>query len=430
MKILIKNCIIVPMTGEDYFKGSIGIEDSKIVMVTKDEKEIDNFQIDESISVIDADGKIAMPGLINTHTHASMTLMRGFSDDMQLMDWLVNKIWPIEAKLTEDDIYWGAKLSIIEMLKSGTTTYSDMYWNLKANAKVVEDTGIRSYFGITTMDACIDNVCENIDNNFKEYNNSCNGRFRLMIAPHAPYTCSPDTLTKSVDIAKKYSLILHTHLSETTGEIEDIKAKYGVNPIEYYEQNGVFELPVIAAHCVAVSDDDILKLKKYNVSVAHNPISNMKLASGVAPVAKMIEMGLNVSIGTDGASSNNNLDMFEELRTATLLQKLITSDPTALKAYDALYMATVAGAKALGREDELGQIKEGMIADIILIDSNEPHLNPLHNVIASLVYSGKGSDVTDVIIDGNILLRDRKFVNIDVKECLEQVSNIAVRLRN
>lgn len=426
MKLLIKNCIIIPMTGENYFTGSIGIDSNRIVMVTSDIKTITAFENQPDIEVLDGKDSIVMPGLINAHTHSAMSIMRGLADDMPLMDWLVNKIWPIEANLTDNDIYWATKLSVAEMICSGTTTYVDMYWNLKSNAKVIAESGIRSYFAITTMDRCIDDVCANIDSDVKEYHKSQNDRLRLMIAPHAPYTCSPDTLKKSVAIAKKYSLILHTHLCETTGEIEGIEDKYGVNPVEYYKNNGVFDVPVLAAHGVVLNTDDISQLKQYNVSIVHNPISNMKLSSGVAPVMKMLKAGINVALGTDGPSSNNNLDMFEELRTATLLQKLITSNPTSLKAYDALYMATVAGAKAIGREDELGQIKEGMIADIILIDSKSPHLNPLHNPIASIVYSGVGSDVTTVIVDGNILMRDKKLCTININECLVEVNKLKV----
>lgn len=429
MKLLIENCTIVPMTGEDYFIGSIGVDGSKISMVTSDCNRIADFKKNDDVQIISGEGRIAIPGLINTHTHAAMTLMRGFSDDMQLMDWLVNKIWPIEEKLTGDDIYWGTKLSVAEMIRSGTTTYVDMYWDMESNSKVIEESGIRGYLSITLMDACTDKF-KTIDKDIEYYNDTLDGRLRMMVAPHAPYTCAPEILRKCVEVAKKHSIILHTHLCETEGEIKDIEEKYGVKPIEYYHQNGVFDVPVLAAHCVKVSDEDILKLKQYGVSVAHNPISNMKLASGVAPVSKMIDLGLNVSLGTDGASSNNNLDMFEELRTAAFLQKLTTGDPTAIKAYDALYMATVAGAKALRRENELGMIKEGMIADIVLIDSKSPNLNPLHNVVASIVYAGSGGDVVTTIVNGKILMLDRELLTIDLDECLDKVSVIAERLRN
>lgn len=407
------------MSSEKYFIGSIAIENNRIVMVSEDVNP--DFAAD---LVVDGTGKIAMPGLINTHTHAAMTLMRGLADDMELMDWLENKIWPIEAKLTSEDIYLGAMLSVAEMITSGTTTYVDMYWDVAANARVVEQSGIRSYFSITAMDRNIDAVEQSIDEDVKRYNNSVEGRLGLMIAPHAPYTCCPDTLQRCVAIAKKHDLILHTHLCETVVEMEGIKARYGVSPVEYYVQAGVFDVPVLAAHCVHVTDEEIAVFKNCGVSVAHNPMSNMKLASGAAPVDKMMNAGVNVALGTDGASSNNNLDMFEELRVASLLQKLITSDPTVLRAYDALRMATVAGAKALGRSDELGEIKEGMLADIILIDATAAHLNPLHNVVASLVYSGKGSDVTHVFVDGRMLMCNRELLTIDKDDIIKRINNI------
>lgn len=400
MKTLIKNCTILPMSSERYFVGSIVVEGNRIVTVSE------NPYLDVEVdTVIDASDKIAMPGIINTHTHSAMTLMRGYADDMELMDWLQNKIWPIEAKLTSEDIYNGAKLGVQEMLRSGTTTYVDMYWDIAANARVINESGIRCYFSITAMDRNIDAVEASIDEDVKKYNGSADGRMRVMIAPHAPYTCSPDTLRRCVKIAKKHDLRLHIHLCETVSELQTIRSQYGVSPVEYCEQAGVFDVPVLAAHCVHVSDEDIDKLKQYNVSVAHNPMSNLKLASGVAPVVKMMSKGINVAIGTDGAASNNNLDMFEEVRIASLLQKNFTNDPTALKAYYALRMITVAGAKAIGREGELGEIKEGMLADIILLNAKSPHLNPLHNVIASIVYAANGGDVTDVMVDGKLIIK-------------------------
>lgn len=398
MKTLIKNCTILPMSDERYFVGSILIEGNRIAIVSENP----DLNVEADV-VIDGTDKIAMPGMINTHTHAAMTLMRGYADDMELMDWLQNKIWPMEAKLTSDAIYRGAKLGIEEMLRSGTTTYVDMYWDIEANARAIDESGIRCYFSITAMDRNIDAVEASIDQDVQKYKNCSEGRMGLMIAPHAPYTCSPNTLQRCVTIAKKHDLRLHIHLCETRTEVETIKAQYGVSPVVYCEQAGVFDVPVLAAHCVHVSDEDIDKLRHYGVSVAHNPMSNLKLASGIAPVAKMMSQGINVSIGTDGAASNNNLDMLEEVRIASLLQKNFTNDPTALKAYDALRMVTVSGAKAIGQESELGEIKEGMLADIVLINAKSPHLNPLHNVIASLVYAGNGGDVTDVIINGKLV---------------------------
>lgn len=412
-RIRIENAIIIPITTECEFKGTIGIEGNRIVMVSDDPNAI--FEADE---VIDATNKIVMPGMINAHIHASMTLFRGYADDMDLMDWLENKIWPIEAKMESEDIYSGTQLAIAEMIASGTTSYVDMYWDLDASSRAIKESGIRAFLSMSVMDNNIDRIERTAEDLVSRHHNSIDGRLKVFIAPHAPYTCNPDTLSRAMVLANKYNLTVHTHLCETEFEVANSTDTYGLNPVDYYEKAGLFTHKCIAAHGVYLTSENLDKLAKYGVTVVHNPISNMKLASGAAPVEEMLKHNVNVALGTDGASSNNNLDMFEEMRVGAILSKMITKNPKSLTAYEALRMATMGGAKAVGMENELGEIKEGYIADLILIDTKQAHLNPVHNAIAALVYAAKGSDVCDVIIDGTIVMRDRILLTVDTQKAI------------
>lgn len=422
-RIRIENGRIIPITTEREFIGTIGIEGNRIVMVSEDPNA--PFEADE---VIDATDKIVMPGMINAHTHASMTLFRGYADDMDLMDWLENKIWPIEARLDSEDIYSGTQLAIAEMIASGTTSYVDMYWDLDASSRAISESGIRAFLSMSVMDNNIERIERTADDLVSRHNNSIDGRLKVLIAPHAPYTCNPETLSRAMALADKYNLMVHTHISETEFEVNSCKENYGVDPVDYYEKAGLFSRKCLAAHGVYLTSENLDKLAKYGVTIVHNPISNMKLASGAAPVAEMIKHEVNVALGTDGASSNNNLDMFEEMRVAALLSKMMTKNPKSLTAYEAIRMATMGGAKAVGMENEMGEIREGYIADIILIDAKQTHLNPIHNAIAALVYAGKGSDVSDVIIDGNILMKDKKLLTVDTQEAIryanERINNL------
>lgn len=416
-RIRIENVTIVPLTGETYFLGTVGIEGNRIVLVSDDPHAV--FEANECI---DGTGKVIMPGLINAHTHASMSLLRGYADDMELMDWLQNKIWPIEAKMTSEDYYWGTKLSILEMIKSGTTAYADMYWDAETDARAVGETGIRAALGLTVLDLNSEHIKESADELVAKLQGIHEGRVQLYIAPHAPYTCSLDTLKMCCDLAARHSLTIHTHLCETAFEVQNSVQQYGLTPIEYYEKAGVFNHKVLAAHCVELTDSEIDKLSSCDVVVAHNAVSNMKLASNIAHTEVMNSKGLRVALGTDSASSNNNLDMFEEMRTASLLQKTITGNSKALPAYTALRMATVNGAEALGLSDSLGQIKEGYLADLILLDFTAPHLNPHNNIISSLVYSAKGSDVTHTIINGEIVMRDKEVTLFNEQETITKAN--------
>lgn len=432
-KILIKNCIVVPMVnsledGEDlYYLGEIAIEGNKLKTVGPLGSVEPSWQAD---IVIDGTNMVALPGFVNAHTHAAMTLLRSYADDLPLMQWLQEKIWPAEAKLTDEDIYWGTKLSILEMLLSGTTTFADMYFFMPQVAKAVEESGIRAclsrgMIGIgESAQLAINESIEFIE----QWHGRAGGRITTMLGPHAPYTCPPVYLEQVMKMAEKYKVGIHIHVAETLSELEGIKKQFGKTPVKHLSDLGLFNYPTLAAHCVHVNDDDIAILREKNVSVAHNPESNMKLASGIAPVPAMLKAGVNVALGTDGASSNNNLDMLEEMRAAALLHKVNALDPTVVSAYQALEMATKNGARALGLGEKVGMLKAGMLADVVLFNFAKPHLYPRHDLIAHLVYSAHGSDVDTVIVDGKILVRAGKPLDLDVEEIYAEVEKRANRL--
>lgn len=356
-------------------------------------------------TVIDGRNKVVMPGLINTHAHTAMTLLRSYADDMNLQDWLFNKIFPYEETLDAEKIALGSEIGIDEMLASGTTCFCDMYFFEKETAKIAVQKGIRAV------------LAEGI--NFDGYEE----KIRLMeelraefgdeellsfaIAPHAIYTCSDKLLRDCADYAAEHNMMIHTHLAETQTEFDDCMREHGMTPTEYMESTGIFKNRTVAAHCVTMTDGDIEILKKHDVSVAHNVVSNLKLASGVAPIPKMIEAGVNVALGTDGASSNNNLDMFEEIKITGILHKGVTLDPTVLDAWTVLKMATAGGAKALGF-DNLGVLREGYLADMIVLDFDKPHLKPNHNTVSNLVYAACGLDVEYTIVGGKIVYNRNK----------------------
>lgn len=421
MNLLIKGCTILPMTASEsdpckYFVGNIGIADGKILFADAEPASVDRFRArsHEPLEEIEGEGMVALPGFINLHNHVSMSLMRSYADDMPLMPWLNDKIWPFEAKLNGEDIYLGAKLGIAEMLLGGTTTFVDMYWHSDRVADAVSEMGIRGVVCPSFVGANYDNFEPEAIRMAEKYG-SKKGRIQIMLAPHAAYTCPPDTLKKALKIADRYGLGIQIHVSETLDEQRMIREQYGKTPVAHLRDVGLFERPVLAAHCVYVDEADMEIMARCGVSVAHNPQSNMKLASGIAPVSRMLEAGINVGIGTDGPSSNNDLDMWEELRTASLLQKVAMLNPCALTAYQTLRMATVHGAKAIGREDELGVIAPGALADLMLVDMRRPHLSPQNDLIANLVYCGKASDVDTVIVDGQVVVKEHQLLTADVQ---------------
>ncbi len=413
MTILIKNIDLVPINGkEEVIKNTnIYIKDNTIFSIGEVKEEI---KVDR---VIDGKNKIAMPGLINAHTHIGMSLLRNFADDLPLYDWLTKKIWPIEAKLIKDDIYWGSLLSMVEMIQGGTTAFCDMYFFMEEVGRGIEESGIR---GVLTRGLIEDEQAKAKINEtrelFNNWNGKGNGRIKVMVAPHAPYTCSPDFIKETINLAKELNTGIHIHLSETKKEVEDSIKLYGKSPIKHVYDLGLFDLHTIAAHCVHVDDDDIEIMKQKNVYPVNNPGSNLKLASGFAPVDKMLKRDISVALGTDGSSSNNNLNMFEEINLAAIINKAVNMDAISVPAISALEMATINGAKALAWDKEIGSIEVDKKADLILIDIDKPHLYPQHNTISSLAYSVQASDVDTVIVDGRIIMENREIKTLDVEK--------------
>jgi 5-methylthioadenosine/S-adenosylhomocysteine deaminase len=375
--------------------------------------------------VIDGRGKALIPGLINTHTHAAMTLLRGIGDDMPLMPWLKEKIWPNEAKLTHEDVYWGAKLACLEMIKSGTTTFMDMYYKLPATAEAVEEMGVRGVLSCACFDRFNPEQAERSKQEVQRLfagMDSRSSRIKFALGPHAIYTVSGDLLQWIDAFSREYGLLIQIHLSETESEVNNSIKQFGVTPVRYLNKLGILSPRLSIAHGLYVDDEEIRILADNGVSVVHNPASNMKLASGTAfKFAEMRKAGLTVGIGTDGCSSSNNLDMIEAMKLASLLGKAWRKDPEALTAAEMLHAATAQGADIAGLKT--GRIREGYLADLCLIDLRTPAFTPNHNFTSNLVYAANGSCVDTVICDGNILMQHRKISGEE--EILSHVREIA-----
>jgi len=395
MSILLKNVILDGKSKDIFIDGNTIKKISKHIDVKADEK-------------IDAESKkAALPGLINLHAHSAMVLLRGYADDLPLDVWLKEKIWPKEAKLTKEDVYWGTKLAIIEMLKTGTTCFNDMYWSEDASVEAAKEMGLRAKIGLVLLDSLPMGSRENIEKYWNIFKKNKFKTITFSIAPHSIYTVSKENLVWAKNFAQKNNLILHAHLSETKKETEDCVKKYKLRPVEFLDKIGVLTENCVLAHSVWLSKKEMEILKKRDCSVIYNPSSNMKLASGIFPYKKLKEVGVNICLGTDGAASNNSLDMIEEMKFASLLQKVNESDPTVAPASEVFDLATRNGAKALRINS--GEIKEGRLADLILVDLEEVSLMPNYDLVSNLVYSANGSCVSDVICNGKILMRDRKI---------------------
>ncbi len=405
--------------------GHIIIEDNKIREIGTKK----NYDHSEFEQIIDGKGKIALPGLVNTHTHAAMTLLRGYADDLPLETWLQEKIWPFEARLTAGDIYWGSMLAVIEMIKTGTTTFSDMYFQMDKVGKVVKETGIRAVLsqGLIESNDGQEGLLDAVRFT-RDWQGEADGRITTMMGPHAVYTCSPEYLTKIKDFAAELDVPVHIHLAETRNEVKIIKREYNCTPVELLKRIDFFDRPVLAAHCVHIAGEELDLLAEKGVSIAHNPMSNMKLSSGVAPVIKMLKRGINVSLGSDGVSSNNNLDLIEEARFASYLQKVTEFDPTVMNIEKLLQMLTINGAEALHLK-KLGRIEEDYMADLILVDvKNNVSYYPHHHNLSNLLYAGSGRDVSDVVVDGKVLMKDNKLLTIDEVKVYYEIRKIVKRL--
>jgi 5-methylthioadenosine/S-adenosylhomocysteine deaminase len=408
--------------------GAIAVKNGEIVFVGKRESAV-GISAEERI---DAKGKVALPGLINCHTHVAMTLFRGLAEDKPLDAWLRETIWPLEAKLTRDDVYVGALLGCLEMLKSGTTCFADMYFYEDMVARAVSESGLRAVLAEGIIEA--GNKVQgkkmlNTSVSFaKSFDGYADGRVKTMLGPHAAYSCSPELLVKVRDKAKELDVGVHIHLAESAELFKEFERKYGCGEVEFLDRLGFFGGHVLAAHCISLSKSDMHVLAKRRVNAVYVPVANMKLGLSAAKVKELTDLGVNTALGTDGPASNNTLDMFETMKFGALLQKFVYQKPEALSAYEVLKMATINGAKALGIEKRVGSIEVGKRADIILIDLAKPHLKPLHNVYAAIVYSAKGSDVDTVIVDGKVMMENRVVKTLDESAVVESAERQAFEL--
>ena len=381
---------------------------------------------------IDACGGIIMPGLVNAHTHAAMTCFRGLADDLPLMTWLNEYIFPAEAKLTSDAVYQGALLACAEMILSGTTTFCDMYLFEDSVARAAKEAGMRAVVGEVLYDFPSPNYGP-MEEGLK-YTEALIDRWRddplinIAVEPHSAYLCSPDLLKRVKAIADRNGVPVVIHLSESEKEVDQIRGKYGKTPVEHLAEIGFLNPGVIAAHCVALSKNDIRLLREFGVKVAHNPESNMKLASGISPVPELLKYGITVGIGTDGCASNNNLDLLQEMDTAAKLHKVNRLDPTVMDAPTVVRMATFDGARVLGLQDLIGSLEPGKKADIIVIDTRQPHLTPMYDVYSHLVYAVSGHDVVTSIVNGKVLMENRVLTTLDQDAVIESVNRIAERV--
>jgi 5-methylthioadenosine/S-adenosylhomocysteine deaminase len=393
MSILIKDVLLDDKTTNIFIEGNLI-------------SEIGNVTV-EAEHVLDGKHKAAIPGLVNTHTHAAMTLLRGYADDLALQEWLTTRIWPVEANLTEDDIYWGTKLACLEMIKTGTTMFNDMYFHGEIAAKAVDEMGIRGVLSEVFFDLFDETKGEvgkkKVKKGIEQLKGYDGNRVIPALGPHSIYTVSGEGLHWVKEFADANDLLIHIHLAETQRENDDFMEKYGIRPVPYLEKIGFLGPNLVIAHCVWLDKKDMEILARYKVKISHNPISNMKLAVGaVMPYRELKKAGCAISLGTDGCASNNNLDMFESMKFAALGQKLFADDPTVLPAQEVYDMATKDGAVALRMNT--GEIKEGMLADLLLIDLRRPSFSPNHNLIANIVYAANGSCVDTTICDGRILM--------------------------
>lgn len=383
--------------------------------------------------VLDVGGCVVLPGLINAHTHAAMTLFRGLADDLPLMQWLQNHIFPAEQKLTEEWVYWGAMLACAEMILAGTTTFCDMYLFEHRVAEAARDAGMRALVGEVLYDfpsphyGPVDQGLRFTDQLIQKW--SGHPRVRIAVEPHALYTCSPDLLTRCRELAERHRVPLITHLSENEAEVQQIQERYGRRPVSHLERLGLLDQHLIADHCVALNERDMELLAEHRVQVVHNPESNMKLSSGIAPVPRLLELGVNVALGTDGCASNNDLNLFGEMGTCAKLHKVATLDPTVIPAATALAMATRNGAKALGLGGKVGMLREGLLADLIVVDFQKPHLAPLYHPVSHLVYAAGPADVRHCVIHGRIVMENRIIQTFDLEEVLHHARRIAKLVR-
>lgn len=417
--IIIKNGTILTMDERNtvFQKGVLRIDGELISYVGHGDK----IELDSN-KVIDAQGGLIIPGLVNAHTHAAMTLFRGLADDLPLMEWLNNYIFPVESRMDAEFVYTGTKLACAEMIMSGTTTFCDMYLFENEVARAAREAGMRCLVGEVLYDFPSPNYGP-IEKGF-EYTEYLIKRWEkdplvnIAVEPHAIFTCSPELLRRAHEIAERNKVPLIIHVAETLTEIEEVKRKYGKRPFEHLESIGILGGHIIADHCVHLNESEIERMVAYGVKAVNNPESNMKLASGISPVSRLLSKGVVVGLGTDGCASNNNLDLFTEMDMAAKLHKIQAMDPTVLDAITVLKMATIEGAKALGMEEQIGSLEVGKKADVIIVDTNKPHLTPMYNPYSHIVYAARGNDISHSIINGRLVMEDRKLLSLNLEEIL------------
>lgn len=424
MRVLIRSVAVIPRPEAGVIpKADVVIEGRRFSAVVVGEEVSGPFD-----KIVEGEGKLLIPGLVNAHTHLAMTLFRGLAQDRPLMEWLEKEVWPREKKLRGEVVYWFSLLGLVEMIRSGTTALADMYFFMEEVAEAVEKAGVRALlsYGIIAPSASqIEPELKKAEAFAREWDGKAEGRIRAALSPHAPYTCGPEVWKKAVALARELRIPIHTHLAETKEEVERFRAQTGRSPVEWLEEMGVFGVPVLAAHCVHLSEKDMEILAAHGVHAVHCPTSNLKLACGIAPVAELLRAEVNVALGTDGAGSAGDLNMVEEMRLAALLAKVKTGDPQALPAPEALGLATWRGATALGWGKDLGTIEPGRRADGVMVKLERAHFFPSYDLLANLVYAGQGADVDSVLVDGRFLLLHGELETLDEEEIIGRSRELA-----
>lgn len=431
--LLIVNCTVLTLddVGRRFDNGAVAICGEKIAAVGHSEELQSRFIAEKTI---DATGCVVLPGLINSHTHAAMTVFRGLADDLPLMEWLQEHIFPAERKISGESVYWGTLLACAEMILSGTTTFCDMYLFEHRAAEAAKTAGVRALMGEVLYDfpspnyGPAENAIPFTESLIADWRSD--PLIRIAVEPHALYTCSPSLLERCRDLAEKRDIHLITHLSESEDEVRQILKLYGRRPVQHLESLGLLSPRLIADHCVALDERDMELLAERGVKTVHNPESNMKLASGIAPVPELLRRGIVVALGTDGCASNNDLDMFGEMDSCAKLHKAATLNPTVIPAQTALEMATRNGARALGMEGLIGELSPGKLADLIVVDFNKPHLTPMYEPLSHLVYAAGGGDVRHSVIHGRLVMENRRILTFDVAEAMENVRRFARSVRS
>lgn len=439
--IIYSGTIVTMQNGKVIKDGAVVVEKEFIVDVGKTREILRKYP--RGYERLDAKGKVVIPGLINTHQHAAMSLLRGYADDLPLQEWLEKWIWPIEGHMTANDIYIGALLTALESILGGTTTVNTMYHYTpnENEAKAFADAGLRGVIGHVCFSWRKKEDKKALEDLAKSWHNKADGRIRVSVDPHAPYTVDPEYLKELKELRgelnekyglEKAPLIWHIHVAETSDEKEKIRKAFNIEPkggvMEYLDSLGVLDEKVIAAHCVALTEGDIMAMKRRGVKASHNPISNLKLASGVSPVPKMLEQGITVSLGTDSPCSNNTADMFEVMKMAAILHKGVNKNPAMMAASQVLDMATLSGAKALCWDNEIGSIEVGKKADLAIVNFAKPHLRPIYNEVSHLVYAAKSADVETVLINGRMVMENRQLTTLKIEKVMEMAEKAKTRL--